>query len=315
MSRPNHSLLPDRSEISFLGDDLRRVARCDCRYALVPVPWEATVSWGTGTADGPRALLDASQYVELWDEELRTEAWTAGIYTYSPIALPPIEEELPAHHEVVWAAVEAIHRTAAHILAEGHRTLFLGGEHGITPPLVRAALEHFGDLAVVQFDAHADLRQTYHGTPWSHACAMARVRDLGVEHLAVGIRSLTPEGARRIDDEGFPVLWADPLLLPPNELEERFREALKALPESIYLTFDVDWFDPSELPATGTPEPGGGDWFGALRLLRILFEEKRVVAGDVVELAPHPEHAASDFLVAKLVYKMIGYWQKTRPSV
>ncbi len=273
-------------------------------YALLPLPWERTVSWGGGTAQGPAGVLQASQYVELWDEELRREPWKAGIHTLPP---PAIDDAALGHLEGEEALVEGLRRIGAAArphMDSGRRVIGLGGEHGVTPALVREAAQVWPGLGVVQFDAHADLRATYEGSPNNHACAMHRVLDLGLDTLAVGIRSLSPPEAALAEEKGLSILWAAPESLTPHA----FERALDRLPEQIYLTFDVDYFDPSVLPATGTPEPGGGSWHPTLAMLRTLFERKRVVAADVVELAPHPAHPASDFTVAKLVYKLIGYW-------
>ena len=271
--------------------------------AVLPVPYERTTSWGRGAEDGPAALLRASHYVELYDEELRLEPFRVGIET-----LPPVDVE--AAEDV---ALDRI-RTAARVAIERGRFLAaIGGEHTVTPALVRGVVDAAGsdlgpDLGVVQFDAHTDLRPTYAGTRWNHACAMSRVLELGVSTLAIGIRSLSRPEAVRIKTERLPVIWASQLEhLTDDELQDLFLGLLASLPDTIYLTFDLDFFDPSLLPATGTPEPGGGTWHQALALLRLLFEHKQVIAMDVVELAPIPGNPASDYTAARLLYKCIGY--------
>jgi agmatinase len=159
----------------------------------------------------------------------------------------------------------------------------------------------------VQFDAHSDLREEFEGTPYSHASVMKRIVDAGVPTLAVGIRSLSAPEARLIREKSLPVIWGHQL----DRAEELFPKMLADLPEKIYLTFDIDYFDPALVPATGTPEPGGGHWYPTLRLLRHLFQTKTVVAMDLIELAPVGGHPASDFLAAKLIYKCLGYlWEK-----
>ncbi len=271
--------------------------------AVLPVPYERTTSWGRGAEDGPAALLRASHYVELYDEELRLEPFRIGIET-----LPPVDVEAGED-----AALERISAAARAAIERGRFLAAIGGEHTVTPALVRGVVEAAGsdlrpDLGVVQFDAHADLRPTYAGTPWNHACAMSRVLDLGVSTLAIGIRSLSRPEAVRIETEGLPVIWAGQMqALATDELQALFLGLLASLPDTVYLTFDLDFFDPSLLPATGTPEPGGGDWHQALALLRLLFEHKRVIAMDVVELAPIPGNPASDYTAARLLYKCIGY--------
>ena len=267
--------------------------------AVLPVPYERSTSWGRGAENGPAALLRASRYVELYDEELRLEPFRVGIETLPPVDVDGAEE----------AALERIAAAARAALERGRFLAAIGGEHTVTPALVRGVVEAAGpDLGVVQFDAHADLRHAYAGTRWNHACAMSRVLDLGVSTLAVGIRSLSRPEAARIETEGLPVIRAGELeALAAGELQALFLGLLASLPDTVYLTFDLDFFDPSLLPATGTPEPGGGTWFQALALLRLLFEHKRVIAMDVVELAPVPGSPASDFTAARLLYKCIGY--------
>ncbi len=267
--------------------------------AVLPIPYERTTSWGRGAEDGPAALLRASHYVELYDEELRLEPFRIGIET-----LPPVDVEAGED-----AALERISASARAVIERGRFLAAIGGEHTVTPALVRGVVEAVGsDLGVVQFDAHTDLRPTYAGTPWNHACAMSRVLDLGVSTLAIGIRSLSRPEAVRIETEGLDVIWASQMqALTAEELQALFLGLLASLPDTVYLTFDLDFFDPSLLPATGTPEPGGGNWRQALALLRLLFEHKRVIAMDVVELAPIPDNPASDYTAARLLYKCIGY--------
>ncbi len=296
------------------GLDLPAFLRLDAparepAVSVLPVPYERTTSWGQGAVNGPAALLQASHYVELYDEELEVEPCRIGIETLPPVDVDGSDGSVLRR---ISAAVEAA-------LRNGRFPAALGGEHTVTPALVRGALDagasNLGTpdagaagLGVVQFDAHADLRQTYGGTAWNHACAMSRVLDLGLPTLAVGIRSLTRPEAARIANERLPIVWAEQLdALPRPELEALFEGLLASLPETVYLTFDLDFFDPSVLPATGTPEPGGGDWYQALALLRRLFDRKRVIAMDIVELAPIPGNPASDFTAAKLLYKCIGY--------
>lgn len=264
--------------------------------AVWPVPFERTVSYGTGTAQGPAAILAASTQVELYDEELGGEPYRVGVATL-PEFSPPAED--------LGEAIEQIRDAARPHFAAGKVLLTLGGEHGLTTGPVRAARDVHGDIGVVQFDAHADQRDAYEGTPWSHACVMRRLHEDGLPTLAVGIRALSVEEGELIRRRGLPIVWGYEL----DALESRrFQELLDALPESVYLTFDVDYFDPALVPATGTPEPGGGLWWPTLRLLRELFQRKRVVGMDVVELAPLAGQPASDFLAARLVYKLIAYW-------
>ncbi len=280
--------------IRFLDLEESLSAYDSARAVVLPVPYERTVSYGHGTAAGPQAILAASTQVELYDEVLRSEPCAMGIATL------PAMDDLPADPE---AALAAIEREASTHLARGKFLVTLGGEHSLTLGPVRAVRATFGEIGVVQFDAHGDLRDTYHGSPYSHACIMRRVVELGLPTLAIGIRALSREEGVLIAERGLATVWGHELA---GLTLERFRSLLATLPERIYLTFDVDFFDPALLPSTGTPVPGGGNWYPTLDLLRELFSTKRVVAMDVVELAPQTVHPASDFLTAQLTYKCLG---------
>jgi agmatinase len=264
------------------------------RVAILPVPFERTTSYGKGTSGGPAALVRASQSMELYDEELGTDPSVQGIATLPPYLPEPFDME-----EALWELEEEARRH----MAAGKFLVTLGGEHSLTLAPVRAAAAVHGEIGVVQFDAHSDLRESFEGTPHSHASVMRRVVEDGVPLLPVGIRSLSSPEAAFIAERKIPVIWGHQL----DRAAELFRERLAALPEKIYLTFDIDFFDPSLVPATGTPEPGGGTWYPTLALLRHLFATKEVVAMDLVELAPMGGQPASDFLAAKLVYKCLGY--------
>ena len=262
---------------------------------VLPVPYEATVSYEGGTAQGPEAILRASTQVELYDEQLQAEPWRAGIWTDCPLQLDGL------------SAADAVRRIAARageLLDAGKWLVMLGGEHSITPGAVEAAAERHPGLHVVQLDAHADLRQSYEGDPFSHACAMARC----LEHApvrAVGIRNYSVEEARwiRAGIPGYRILHGFEMEQPG--WQEVALDGLDGRP--VYLTVDVDYFDPAVVPATGTPEPGGGAWWPTLRFLDSLFRQANVVACDVVELAPRPGLHHADFTVARLVYKLVGF--------
>lgn len=269
------------------------------RAAVLPLPFERTTSFGKGTVDGPAAILRASQALELYDEELDADPFSIGVAT-----LPPF---VPEAHDME-AALGEIRAEARRHLEAGKLLVALGGEHSVTSALAFAARDVHGEIGVVQLDAHADLRDSFEGTPWSHASVMRRIVEEGLPTLAVGIRSLSRPEAELIRERDLPVLWGDELA--EANLPARFRERLDALPERLYLTVDLDFFDPALVPATGTPEPGGATWYRTLSLLRELFRRKEVVAMDVVELAPIGGQPASDFLAAKLAYKCLGYLQE-----
>jgi agmatinase len=268
------------------------------RVAVLPLPFERTTTYGKGTAQGPAAILRASQSLELYDEELESEPFEQGVAT-----LPPF---LPETFDMARALAE-IEAEARRHLGQGKFLVTLGGEHSLSLGPARAARAVHGGIGVVQFDAHADLREEYEGTPYSHASVMKRILDDGFPTLAVGIRSLSAPEAQRVREQQLPVLWGSQL----EHGAEIFPPLLAALPQKIYLTFDIDFFDPALVPATGTPEPGGGTWYPTLAMLRHLFNTKTVVGMDLVELAPIGNQPASDFLAAKLVYKCLGYLLET----
>jgi len=267
------------------------------RVVVLPVPFERTTSYGKGTAQGPEAILRASRQVELYEEQLRAEPWTMGIAT-----LPAF---LPEAHDMGEALAE-LEAECHHHLAAGKFLVTLGGEHSLTTAPVRAARAVHGEIGIVQFDAHADLRAEYEGTPWSHASVMRRLHAAGIPAVAVGIRALSSEEGELIAEQRLPTIWGWEL-----PARERFVEMVEALPPKVYLTFDVDFFDPPLMPATGTPVPGGGQWQPTLECLRELFRRRTVVAMDVVELAPQAGAHAADFLAASLIYKCLAYLQES----
>jgi agmatinase len=289
---------------NFLGLEAELAAWESAGVVILPVPYEATVSYQGGTGNGPAAILEASRYIELYDQELDSEPAEIGIATLPALELSGAGPE---------TAVRELREAYDQVLdAAGERLVIaLGGEHSLSsaPILAHAARMPEGKrLSVLQLDAHSDLRLEYEGSPYSHASVMARVID-DVDLVAVGIRALTREERELIRSrESIKTIFA----------EETWRDqawidrTLEALGDTVYITFDVDYFDPSLIPATGTPEPGGAAWYPTMELLRRVFAEKTVVGIDVVELAPIPGNAAPDFAVAKLVYKMIGYYAAAR---
>jgi len=288
------------TNFGFLPDEQSDYATS--RVVVLPVPFERTVSYGRGTSAGPAAILRASQSMELYDDELGGETAEVGIAT-----LPPF---LPEAFDMETAMSELEAECRRHMEA-GKFLLTLGGEHSLSIAPVRAARRVFGEIGVVQFDAHADLRAEFEGTPYSHASVMRRVADEQIPTLPVGIRSLSKPEAEFAMEAGIPIVWGQEL----DGLENRIDVLLAALPEQVYLTFDIDYFDPSIVPATGTPEPGGGTWYPTLRLLARVFQTKRVIAMDLVELAPVGGQPASDFVAAKLAYKCLGYWARNGASL
>jgi agmatinase len=266
------------------------------RAVIFPVPLERTTTYEHGTRNGPAAILAASRNMELYDEELELETYKmVGIAT-----LPPIDTMDGTFDEVT----SEIFAAQCALLDDGKFPIALGGEHSLTPPLVSATARKYNDLSVLQIDAHADLRNEYQGNRASHACAMRRVVEI-CPAVQVGIRSLSAEEAQAIPRLPTKIYWAAGIVRSP--VTDWAAKVTADLSPHVYLTIDLDGFDPSLVPATGTPEPGGLDWHQVTSLVRTVAKHKEIVGMDVVELLPQPGDHASDFLAAKLVYKCLGY--------
>ncbi len=272
------------------------------RVAILPCPYEHTTSYGQGTAKGPAALLEASTQVELFDEELWTETHHIGI-----ASLPAVNFS----GKIGEATVNLVAEKVDKLFADKKFPVVLGGEHTLSAGCVMAAAKFFPDVTVVQVDAHADLRETYHDTPWSHACVMKRVVDMGIPSVGIGIRAFCEDEAKLIREKKL-------LRIMGHELDAQGRwidRALSGIRGPVFLTFDVDGIDPTLISATGTPVPGGLSWEQITAFLRVLFARHHVIGVDVVELAPTPQSAVSDFTVAKLIYKAIGYWARSHKLI
>ncbi len=271
----------------------------NARVLLLPIPLEATVSYGGGTANGPAALIEASQQVELYDREFDAEpALDYGVHTLPALDLP----DEPA------AAVDAITAAVAAAAATGKLVVGIGGEHTVSVGFGRGLLQAIdGPLTVVQIDAHSDLRDEYDGTPYSHACIARRLlEDARIEQvLQLGIRSVCSEEVHfaRANPDRIGVWYSEQV--HAGDWIEELRERIQG--RNVYLTIDVDGLDPSIVPATGTPEPDGLQWQETLNILRVVAQASTIVGLDCVELAPVDGHQVADFAVAKLLYKAITY--------
>lgn len=271
----------------------------DChraRYAVLPVPYDGTVTFQAGTRWGPRAIITASQQVELFDEEYAREFHDCGIAT-----LPPLEP----HAEGPAEMVERVYHAARRVVRDGKFLISIGGEHSITSGLVRAVRAKHKRLSVLQIDAHADLRDSYQGSPYSHACVMRRVIEMGVPVVGVGIRNYSLDEHCFMKNRGIQPISPRKMREDPDWI----MEAVESLSDEVYVSIDIDGFDPAAAPGTGTPEPGGMDWFQACDLLRATAANRRIVAADVVEVAPLPGSVQTEFLAAKLIYKLIAHVQ------
>jgi agmatinase len=278
---------------TFLGIPESENTMAESRVVVFPVPYERTVSYGVGTRNGPAAILEASRFVELYDDELDEEPYRLGVHT-----LPPWAPENPEPD----AMVRELEREVDGLVANSRFLLTLGGEHSISPPVIRAHARIHPGLSILHFDAHGDLRDEYEGSRNSHACAARRFLDVGPT-VHVGIRSISREEADFARQRGLRIVSSREMHAGWNWLDP----ALARLTSSVYVTFDIDFFDGSLVPGTGTPEPGGGSYAQALEILRRVSSLHRVVGADLVEHAPQPGNRAPDFLAAKLAYKMIGY--------
>jgi agmatinase len=278
---------------NFLGLEPRYADYAKARFAILPIPYDATTSFGAGTREAPRAIITASQQVELYDQRLARESHRAGIAT-----LAPLESDARGPE----AMHERIYRAARGIVRDGKFLIGLGGEHSITSGLVRAFKGRYKKLSVLQIDAHADLRDTYQDSPYSHACVMRRIHDLGVPAVGVGIRNYSAEEARFIRRADKKIVSARVC----RETSDWIADVVAQLEGHVYVTIDIDGLDPACAPGTGTPEPGGLEWYHLVDLLEVLTRRRHVVGADVVEVRPLPPATVTEFLAAKLVYRLIG---------
>jgi agmatinase len=260
---------------------------------ILPVPFDRTTSYVSGTRYGPRELLAASAQVELWDEELGADVHARGMVT-----LPELDLSSLAIEE----AIAEIARVAGPLFDAGKFVVTIGGEHSITSPIVGAAVTRYRGLSVLQIDAHADLRDSYLAEKHSHACAMRRTLEFA-PIVQVGIRNISAEEAAVVSALETTIFYDWNMREDPGWIDR----AVNALSSDVYITIDLDGLEPGMMPAVGTPEPGGLSWRELTALLRRTFERRRVVGCDVVELCPIPGLAAPNFIAAKLVYKLLTY--------
>jgi agmatinase len=260
------------------------------KVVILPVPYDGTSTWGKGADKGPEAILEASANMELYDIETASEVYKKNIFTAKPI----IEKGKPEK------MVKKVEAAASEFLKQNKFIVTLGGEHSVTAGVAKAYAKKFKNLSVLQLDAHSDLRPEYHGSKYNHACVMSRVREL-CPIVQVGIRSM--------DIIEKPFIKKDRILFAEHIYNKTdwMDKAISKLTDQVYITIDLDVFDPSILPSTGTPEPGGLYWYQVLQFLKKVIKKKNVVGFDIVELAPNKNERSSDFLAAKLIYKLLSY--------
>lgn len=263
----------------------------NAKVVLIPVPYDGTSTWLKGADKGPEAFLDAADNMEIYDIETKSEPYKMGIFLDDPVS----EDSSPE------AMTDAVHQRVAKYLKDEKLVTLFGGEHSISIGSIRAFGDKYKDLTVLQLDAHTDLRPEFHGSKCNHACAVFEANEK--HHLVqVGIRSMDTEEVKYLKEEN--VFFAHDIAENKNWIEDVY-DRLGDNP--IYITIDLDAFDPSICPSTGTPEPGGLEWYPTLKLLKKVIQTKNVVGFDIVELMPNEHEKSSDFLAAKLYYKMLAY--------
>jgi agmatinase len=260
------------------------------KVVIIPVPYDGTSTWIKGADKGPAVIIEASTHMELYDIETDSEVYKKGIFTAGAVDGPELPEDM----------VESVAEQVRHYLQNKKFVVVLGGEHSVSLGPVRAHVEKDADITVLQLDAHSDLRDEYEGSRYNHACIMARIKEL-CPIVQVGIRSMDSSEKPALDKNR--VIFASEISTNKNWVEK----VLSKLSQNVYVTIDLDVFDPSIMPSTGTPEPGGLFWYDVLRLMRTVFENFNVVGFDIVEMCPDGRNKAPDFLAAKLVYKLLSY--------
>lgn len=261
------------------------------QIVILPISFDLTSTYQKGSDKGPEALIEASRNMELYDIETNYEVYLRGIFTDDIISENSSEKMLE----------KAFHRSK-HWLKENKFLITIGGEHSISYAPIKAHAEHYKKLTVLQFDAHADLQKAYENDLWSHASIMARVKEIPevTQIVSIGIRSMSSEELQSVD-------YPNTFFAHQLEGSEWLDKLLSKLSGPIYITFDLDCLDPSILPSTGTPEPGGLSWNRVMKILKRVCEEKEIVGCDIVELCPNPHEKSSDYIAAKLLYKLLSY--------
>ena len=279
----------------FGGKDCNWTDYQSAKIVMLPIPYDYTATWQKGADQGAEAIIEASAHVELYDIETDSEVHLHWIHTFELPHLPRSPEKL----------TQIVRERFSSFADDDKFPVMLGGNHSVTPGAVQGLKDHFADLTVLQLDAHADLRESYHGSMFNHACVMARIEEI-CETVQVGIRSMSREEFNRLDT--VRVFFARDIFLRSDWVEK----VVELLSANVYVTIDLDVFDPSVMPSTGTPEPGGLSWYQVIRLLKEVAENRNVVGFDVVELVPNKHNKAPDFIAAKLVFKFLSYIFKNR---
>jgi agmatinase len=281
--------MPEKIPFNFCGlpaefSDLKHSA-----VVLLPVPFDETSTWLKGADRGPDAIIEASRHLELYDRETNSEVYRKGIFTAQAIRATGSE-----------SMIAEVYATTTALLRQGKFVVAVGGEHSVSIGAIRAHSVFYQNMAVLHLDAHADLRDEYEGSRFNHGCTVARIKETVDTVVSVGIRSMASSEREKVDEKL--VFYADSL----HESKDWVRDTLAVLPEQVYVTIDLDVFDPGIMPSTGTPEPGGLDWYQVIGLLKAVSRHRVITGFDIVELCPS-DNKAPDFLAAKLIYKLLSY--------
>lgn len=259
------------------------------KAAVLPVPFDKTSSWMKGSDKGPRAIINASRNMELYDIETDSEVYRNGIFTARPVTAPNSR-----------SMIRSVHRKVTELLQDKKFVVLLGGEHMVSLGSIHAHAELFSNISILHLDAHSDMRDSYEGDIYSHACIMARAREVTDRIVAVGIRSTDSSELKNINRKD--TFTASAIHHTKNWMQQ----VAGRLTRNVYISIDLDVFDSSIMPSTGTPEPGGLGWYDVVDLLQLVMERKNVIGLDVVELCPSKQNPAPDFLAAKLIYKLLS---------
>jgi len=262
---------------------------------ILPVPFDKSSTWLKGAHKGPAAIIEASHYLEFYDLETDSEVYKKGIFTAKPI-----------HAAFSSVLLRKTGATVSRYLKDNKLVVTLGGDHSVSIGVMKAYAKHYRNLSILHLDAHADSRDSYEGTPYNHACVIARAREFTKTIVSVGIRSMDSPERASVDRRRM--FFAHDI----HDSDKWINNAVRQLTESVYITIDLDVFDPGIMPSTGTPEPGGLGWYQITKLLSSVSKSKRIVGFDVVELCPS-RHKAPDFLAAKLIYTLLSYIHINKP--
>lgn len=265
------------------------------KIVVLPVPYDGTSTYGKGADKGPDAIISSSGYVELYDIETHSEVYKQGIHTAPPLDITNNTDPEEVNNK--------IQETARKFIKDGKFVVMLGGEHSISAGLARALSEKYNNLSVLHFDAHGDTRESYHGSKYNHACVMARVREFVPSLVQVGIRAIDMEEVKS-KKQNQHIFFAHEIADPKNTAW--MEKAIDKLTDNVFISIDLDVFDPAIMPSTGTPEPGGMWWYQFMTFMDMVIKQKNVVGFDVVELAPVEGSPAPDFLAAKMIYQMLS---------